>query len=458
MADHFERAYLAQPHLPEEPVQELAPRTVMADAVALRGCLLTPEGPLPDGYLVIEGGVIAQIGATAPGGVRVHDTGGVILPGLIDLHGHPEFNVFAAWEPPRTFPNRYAWRGSAPYRELIREPQNILLTKVPAHTQLRYAEIRALVGGVTAIQGASGRDSRAGEALVRNVDLRVFGRRRARAMIDLPGATGRAATQLAGILAAIKAGQVDAFYLHLAEGMPDDPRTAAEFDRMVALGALTAATVVIHGTGLTTEQFDALGRQGRGLVWSPQSNLRLYRRTTDVAAALDRGVPVALGADWLPTGSTSLLAELRVARRELARQGHPLPAADLVHMVTAGAARIAGLDDKLGSLAVGRPADVVVVERHCADPYENVCLADPSWIDLVLIGGELTYGRADWMRDLAAKPDQPGLEALTAWGKPMLLDTSYHAGSGGAEDGPTTLADLRAALTGAYPQVGPIFA
>jgi 5-methylthioadenosine/S-adenosylhomocysteine deaminase len=31
--------------------------------------------------------------------VRVHDTaGGVILPGLIDLHGHPEFNVLAAWE------------------------------------------------------------------------------------------------------------------------------------------------------------------------------------------------------------------------------------------------------------------------------------------------------------------------------------------------------------------------
>ena len=29
----------------------------------------------------------------------VIDTDGVILPGLIDLHGHPEFNVFAAWEP-----------------------------------------------------------------------------------------------------------------------------------------------------------------------------------------------------------------------------------------------------------------------------------------------------------------------------------------------------------------------
>jgi 5-methylthioadenosine/S-adenosylhomocysteine deaminase len=35
---------------------------------------------------------------------------GIILPGPIDLHGHPEFNVFARREPPRAYVNRYAWR------------------------------------------------------------------------------------------------------------------------------------------------------------------------------------------------------------------------------------------------------------------------------------------------------------------------------------------------------------
>jgi cytosine/adenosine deaminase-related metal-dependent hydrolase len=455
--DVFDLAYHAQPGPEIAPiVAERAPRGVLTDAVALRGCVLGPDGPVDDGYVVVDGGVIAAVTERRPDGVRIHETGGVILPGMIDLHGHPEFNVFAAWEPPRPYANRYQWRASTPYRTLIREPQNLLLTKLPAHTQLRYAEIRAMVGGVTAIQGASGRDQRAGESLVRNVDLRIFGERRARAMIDLPdGDSGQAATQLKSILTAVAEGRVDAFYLHLAEGAPDDPRTAAEFGRMVALGALTPSTVVIHGTGLTEDQFDALAQQGRGLVWSPQSNLRLYGRTTDVAAALRRGVPVALGADWLPTGSASLLTELKVARRELARQGHPLPAADLVHLVTAGAARIAGLDEHLGTLAVGRPADLVVLERHADDPYENVCLADPSWVDLVLIGGDLTYGRAD---RLPGKPDQAGLEPVLAWGKPMVLDTSYHAVQGGPEQGPTTLSALRDALTGVYPQVGPIFA
>jgi 5-methylthioadenosine/S-adenosylhomocysteine deaminase len=458
----FDRAYLgrAPAEATATAARELAVRAAPAEALALRGCVLSADGPLDDGYVVVAGGLIAEVTGDRPQGVRVHDTGGVILPGLIDLHGHPEFNVFAPWEAPQRFTNRYQWRASAAYHTLVRDPQNTLLRAVPPHTQLRYAEIRALVGGVTAIQGSSGTDRRSDESLVRNVDQRVFGQRRARSMIDLPGGDGesQARTQLEHIVKAVGNHEVDAFYLHLAEGQPDDPRSLREFDRMVHFGALTPATIVIHGTALTRDQLDAVRQQGRGLVWSPQSNLRLYGRTTDVAAALDLGVPVALGADWLPTGSTSLLAELKVARHELARQEHPVTSRELVHMVTAGAAALAGLGDHLGALAPGRPADLLVLERHVADPYDNVCLADPSWVELVLIGGDLTYGRAAWISALAADPGAPGLQPLTAWGKPMLLDTSFQAVPGADQAGPVTLADLRTALVGAYPQVGPIFA
>ena len=281
-------------------------------------------------------------------------------------------------------------------------------------------------------------------------------------MIDLPsGAQGE--EQLRRVLDGIAAGEVDAFYVHLAEGQAADPRSGREFDKLVELGALTPATVIIHGTALTADQLDAVKQQGRGLVWSPQSNLRLYGETTPAATALNLGVPVGLGADWLPSGSTSLLAELRVARRELARQGMAIRPAELVHMVTAGAAQIAGLGDVLGEVAPGRPADLLVLERHTDDPYETVCLADPSWVELVLIGGDLAYGRADWVRALADDPGRPSLEPLIAWGKPMLLDTSFSVepqpapNQPGAETAPT-LAALRDALTATYPQVGPIFA
>jgi 5-methylthioadenosine/S-adenosylhomocysteine deaminase len=428
------------------------------EAFALRGAVITPDAAWDDGYVVIDGDTIGDVRRDAPAGVaQIIDTGGVILPGLIDLHGHPEFNVFAAWEPPRRFTNRYQWRSSAIYHQLVRDPQNVLLTKVAPHTQLRYAEIRALTSGVTAIQGAGGiTRSPDTEPLVRNVDLWIFGQHRARAMIDLPSSTtSRDYPRLQKILAGIDTGDITAFYLHLCEGSRGDQRSASEFRRFMDFHAATPATVVIHASALDTDQIHQLADARSRLVWSPQSNLRLYGDTTLAADALRAGMPVALGADWLPSGSTSLLAELKVARRELARQGLELTAADLVHMVTAGAAGIAGLADHLGSLKTGRPADVLVLERHHQDPYENVAQADPSWVDLVLIGGDLTYARSDWYAGLAAAPSSATTEQLTAWGKPMTIDTGFHS----APNDPTpSLATIRTELTAAYPPVGPIYA
>jgi 5-methylthioadenosine/S-adenosylhomocysteine deaminase len=454
MDDRFEAAYLAgvTGALPRPPAGARPRGAPPAEAVALCGRVITPEQVLDPGCVVVSDGTIAAVAATPPAGVRVLDTGGVICPGLIDLHGHPEFNVFAAWEPPKQFINRYAWRGSDLYQQLVREPQNKLQEALPDQTQLRYAEIRALVGGVTAIQGTSEQVNRLGtESLVRNVDKWIFGRHRARAMVDLPSATGRAKAQLDGILADIAAGEVDAFYIHLAEGQKSNQRSRQEFQRLVDLKALTAGTVVIHGTALTADQLGDLRDAGAKLVWSPQSNLRLYGETTDVATALAIGLPVGLGADWLPSGSPSLLAELTVARRCLLEQGHPVEAKRLVDMVTVDAAAIAGLSDHLGTLAAGRPADLVVFERRHPDAYENIVTAEPAGVSLVMIGGDMAYGRADWIRSLSDAHAQ--LQQLLAWGQPMLLDTGLVKGGQRAP----TLGDLRTALIAAYPQVGPIF-
>jgi 5-methylthioadenosine/S-adenosylhomocysteine deaminase len=56
-----------------------------------------------------------------------------------------------------------------------------------------------------------------------------------------------------------------------------------------------------------------------------------------------------------------------------------------------------------------------VLERHHPDPYENVTLADPSWVELVLIGSDLAYARTHWYTGLAATPDSPTTEQTTAW-------------------------------------------
>ena len=147
---------------------------------------------------------------------------------------------------------------------------------------------------------------------------------------------------------------------------------------------------------------------------------------------------------------------MKVARRVLAAQGHPVEARALVEMVTRGAAAVAGLADKLGLLAEGRPADLLVLERHHDDPWENVLAADPSWVELVMIDGDLSYGRSDWMTTLAHSDHTERLEPLSAWGKTVLLDTSYAAHP--ASETPPTFAQLRQQLITTYPQLGPIFA
>ena len=449
----FARAYARgiTEELPPPPARGMD-RALPPAPFALHGAVITPDGAWSSGYVTVAGGLIERVSRRKPSSVQVHETDGVILPGLLDLHGHPEFNVFAAWEPPRLYANRYAWRRSAQYQALVRDPQNILMTKVPPKTQTRYAEVRALVGGVTGIQGASSASSASAEPLVRNIDQWAFGAHRARSMIDLPSGTF-GLPSFTRIMDHIRAGTVNAFYLHLSEGKRGDEVSSKEFQRFLDLGGATPATNIIHGSALTADNLRTVAGLGCRLVWSPQSNLRLYGETTLAGEALAAGMPVALGADWLPSGSTSLLAEMKVARRELALQGHPIAAAELVAMVTSTAAHVAGLSEQLGSVAEGRPADLLVLERHTSDPYENVCLADPSWVDLVCIGGDVTYARADLFAALSDNAASPTIEDLTAWGKPMRLDTGFQ---GGADVPPLTT--VRSLLTAAYPPVGPIFA
>lgn len=454
--DGFEASYIAG--IVEEPIAGAAaegaigpPRMMLAaqEPFALRGCVLAPTGKIEDGHVVVAAEGIAEVGEGEPdGSVPVIKTRGVILPGLIDLHGHPEYDVFSAWEPPQLYENRYQWRNSAVYARVIKEPwQELVRAPSLRYTLTRYAEARALVGGVTAIQGASAMYPGKEEALVRNVDLPIFGRDRARSMVDL-----RSEEDAENVRAELASGKISVFYVHLAEGV--DELSRRELDKLEGLGLLREETVIIHGTALTEDQLGRVRKAGAKLVWSPQSNLRLYGRTTNAAYAMSLGIPVALGSDWLPSGSPSLLSELKVARRVLTQQGAVRTPKQLVEMVTKESASISGLKEFVGTLEVGKVADVLVLERRHEDPWENVLDADRSWVELVTIGGNPVYGRPDWMRELAG--DTGEAEEVLAWGKPVLLDTNYAAAPSG-EPLPR-LVELRKQLIERYPQIGPIFA
>ena len=87
-------------------------------------------------------------------------------------------------------------------------------------------------------------------------------------------------------------------------------------------------------------------------------------------------------------------------------------------------------------------------------PWESVLESDRRSVELVTIGGDLAYGRPDWVATLA---DAAAYEPCLAWGKPMLIDLRYRRVSGDGPERPA-LSELRRRLLGRYPQAGPIFA
>ena len=107
-------------------------------------------------------------------------TGGVITPGLIDLHNHLAYNTLPLWSAPRDAPytSRHQWPGAATYGRDVSNPAQALGIAAAAAT-LRYAEVRAAAGGVTSIQGSPPVTRAFAGWMVRNIEkeqIAAFGK------------------------------------------------------------------------------------------------------------------------------------------------------------------------------------------------------------------------------------------------------------------------------------------
>lgn len=171
--------------------------------------------------------------------------------------------------------------------------------------------------------------------------------------------------------------------IHAAEGT--DAEAAAELDRLDRLGCLGPNTIFVHGVGLGPDDRARLIERGGGLIWCPSSNLFTLGATADVRD-LARAGKVALGSDSRLSGERDLLEEMKAA---LATQ--QVNARALYRMVTVDAASILGLP-RAGRLAVGCPADLVILPVLRPDPFESLLAVDRSAVHLVMIGGRALIG------------------------------------------------------------------
>jgi len=444
-------------------------------AVLLEGTIVTMNAArdvIREGRLLVRGGRIAAIwrGGKPPSGVDL--TGVVraplgphayIYPGLINLHDHPFYDVLPLWQPPSShrqaalgrpegtepYANRYQWNsaGMAQPAEAVRLLSNSSTILADGsglgrlNEVIAFGKARMILGGTTTTQGG-GFDPASEPLLARTVEAVNFGRQRIFSRVAPIGLLS--ASDEAALADAMSAGLVDAWLVHLAEGVRDVNRrpgdatsSRAEFADLKARHLLTDATVVVHGVGLEPEDFydmaqapparvDGTG-DGRGakLVWSPLSNLLLYGQTAAVYEALAAGVLVSLGTDWTPSGSPNLLTELKVADRALrdisllGGRRHLVPqltaglsnedggvaerALDrlLVEMVTINPALAVRWDDQGGSIEMGKTADLLVIEAPPLSdrkagipqsPYRRLIDATEHDVELVMVGGVAQAG------------------------------------------------------------------
>ena len=282
----------------------------------------------------------------------------------------------------------------------------------------KYGELKGLVAGTTSIQGSASPPS----------NKKCYGSL-ARTIDQTPNGLGSDTMQTAtlfpdktaadGVCDNFADSKTTAYVIHDGEGV--DATALAEF---AALGTVTTTagclldpkTTIIHGAAFTDTEFATMGQKGMSLVWSPRSNVFLYgggtdlSKTANVPLARSRGVNVALGPDWSIGGSQNILDELRFAQQvDRAEWGGSLTTKDLVQMVTVNAAHALGLSDVIGSLAVGKKADIVVIAGDAAAPYDALVAATPATVSLVMVGGTVLYGDAS---AVALGPASPSCETI----------------------------------------------
>lgn len=395
-----------------------------ADRILLRGRVIASTGVLPQGeVLVVTSGTgtarVGRITCVAPScagragydGATVIQTAGVISPGLVDAHNHPQYNWLPPWQTPRLFLNSDQWQGVAEYRAFtqpLRDNEGTYTCEM-----VKWGELRSLFAGTTTLQGAPNRVC-VTRTLVRNIeygsDFEGVDRHR-------PNTLGIATVDAMAAMdlrADMDSGALSAYILHLGEGINESSRR--EFDLLLQRNLLASAMVIIHGTALGRPEFDLVGRSGAKLIWSPRSNVILYGRTTDVPSALDAGVLVALAPDWTPSGGPNLLSEMRFARyvSRTALAGR-LTDRMIFEMSTRNAA-LAVDRPQVGEIAEGRYADLMVIPDRGCDAYSSVVDVPTADLRLVLVNGRPLYGDAALMNALPADL-RARCEAVTSCGQ-----------------------------------------
>jgi 5-methylthioadenosine/S-adenosylhomocysteine deaminase len=195
------------------------------------------------------------------------------------------------------------------------------------------------------------------------------------------------------------------FFIHAAETQEEvfliqsrEGKTPIHYLR--ALDLLDAQTIVIHAIHLDSSEIELLAQTRTAVAYCPESNMKLASGITPVAEMLNKGVLVGLGTDGCASNNDlDLFKEMDTAAKlEKVHYADPtvMNARTAVRMATIEGAHVLGLEKTIGSLEVGKEADIIFLELFrphlipCYNPFSMlVYAAGGADVHSVMIAGKM---------------------------------------------------------------------
>ncbi len=192
--------------------------------------------------------------------------------------------------------------------------------------------------------------------------------------------------------------------------------------RLAELGLLSPRLLCVHATQLLDDEIRLLANSGAHVLHCPESNLKLASGFCEVAKLLSAGVNVALGTDGSASNNDlNMFSEMHTAAllaKGVAGNASAVPAYQALQMATINGARALGLDTDIGSLEVGKYADIVAVDIKAmnAMPLFNpvshlVYSANAAQVSHVWVGGRAVVSN----RELQTVDSRAVTESTAIW-------------------------------------------
>lgn len=363
---------------------------------------------LENASIAIKGSKIAWIGDTKDV-TRQFDakhsldcTGKLIMPGLINVHGHWAMTLFRGMVDDITLEGWLAkvWKAEAAYmteENVIAGAQLAMMEMIRSGTtcaadmywHYRASTEAARRAGFRMINGPSFAEIE-GFKKYRHTNQEI-----ATAYLDEykdiplvhPCVQAHSAyttnPELLKIVSQIAAERNLLFITHASESVGELDMVRQKYGKrplevLHEHGLLGKHTLLAHCVHLTDQEIQLLAETGTSVAHCPASNLKLSSGIARVSDMLKAGVNVAIGTDGAASNNDlDLFHEAQLAAlMQKGVSGDPtvLPAEKVVFMLTIDAAKAVGLQDLIGSLEVGKLADLVVIDMDSPNltPHYNL--------------------------------------------------------------------------------------